>query len=450
MDTNGPSSPSASGDNKSMSNWWRLLGVVFGFVFFLFATDSFEIKTTEHGELENGDVTVKVTPPLSDNTMNGPPDNSNISPPSPAENNNPPSPDTSSSGESGSSPASSSVPSITKHQYTRRAQPYPEDLEAQLKEKWGEWTFDKPRTTDLTDLYLKYPHRDVPYDEFPASAWQKDTEYLAEFLKQGQLLVNRTMRAIMEEYGVDSMEMWELTHYDLTVDTPPARKRSDSVLVNGGWTTDRSWRGLKKRLLHAIVTESPFVFAMGGHSSSAGHGNHFIQSYTSQVQWILEAVFARLGVKHTARNFGNGGLGTAHNGLAASSIYGPDLDILMWDSGMTEKELTAPDMMGRQAVLGGVKVPLIYNMDPNILRAYEKVGIDVAYKGTGSVGIPTKEVVQDVEAAPWATKNLRCSGEANEECKKLEYNGTCWIERDDVPLDRIATQQSVPGGRASW
>lgn len=37
--------------------------------------------------------------------------------------------------------------------------------------------------------------------------------------------------------------------------------------------------------------------------------NHFIQSYTLQIQWILEAVFARLGVKHEARNFGNGGMG---------------------------------------------------------------------------------------------------------------------------------------------
>ena len=40
---------------------------------------------------------------------------------------------------------------------------------------------------------------------------------------------------------------------------------------------------------------------------------HFTQSYTLQVQWILEAVFARLGVKHQARNFGNGGMSTEHN-----------------------------------------------------------------------------------------------------------------------------------------
>ena len=56
------------------------------------------------------------------------------------------------------------------------------------------------------------------------------------------------------------------------------------------------------------------------------------QSYTLQVQKIVEPVFARLGVKHESRNFGNGGLGTLHNGMAAGSIYGPDVDLIMWDS----------------------------------------------------------------------------------------------------------------------
>jgi hypothetical protein len=50
----------------------------------------------------------------------------------------------------------------------------------------------------------------------------------------------------------------------------------------------------------------------------------------------MEPIFARLGVRHESRNFGNGGMGTAHNGIAAGSIYGPDVSLLMWDSGMTE------------------------------------------------------------------------------------------------------------------
>ena len=86
--------------------------------------------------------------------------------------------------------------------------------------------------------------------------------------------------------------------------------RHDSVGNQGGWSTRKSLEGLKRRLIHAIMTEDTFVFALGGHSAAAGHGNMFLQSYTAQVQWILEAVFARLGVRHVAHNFANGGLGT--------------------------------------------------------------------------------------------------------------------------------------------
>jgi hypothetical protein len=73
---------------------------------------------------------------------------------------------------------------------------------------------------------------------------------------------------------------------------------------------------------------------MGGHSSAAGHGNSFPQSYTPQIQRVLEPLLARMGVFHISRNIGMGGLGTLHNALAAQSIYGGDSDILIWDSSM--------------------------------------------------------------------------------------------------------------------
>eukprot|EP00980_Cylindrotheca_fusiformis_P008143 scaffold1727_cov133-Cylindrotheca_fusiformis.AAC.46 len=39
--------------------------------------------------------------------------------------------------------------------------------------------------------------------------------------------------------------------------------------------------------------------------------NHSTQSYLLQVQWMMEVVFARLGVRHEATHFGNGGLAMA-------------------------------------------------------------------------------------------------------------------------------------------
>ena len=180
------------------------------------------------------------------------------------------------------------------------------------------------------------------------------------------------------------------------------------------------------------------------------HRNHFSQSYTLQVQWILEAVFARLGVKHQARNFGNGGLGTIHNALGAGSVYGPDVDMLMWDSSMTEGDLKDIDVFGRQAILGGLKVPVLWNLKPDILKIYHiKAEIDVGHTGSGKVGIPKQESVADIEKAPWAAKYLFCGGEIQSSiCRPNEYNGTCWIERPDYTP---ATKQNPePGGRAGW
>ena len=52
----------------------------------------------------------------------------------------------------------------------------------------------------------------------------------------------------------------------------------------------------------------------------------------------MEPIFARLDVRHESRILANGGMGTLQNALAAGSIYGPDVDILMCDSAMTENK----------------------------------------------------------------------------------------------------------------
>ena len=52
-----------------------------------------------------------------------------------------------------------------------------------------------------------------------------------------------------------------------------------------------------------------------------------------QFHKIMYTVFARLGVKLITRNVGMGGLGTMQAGMGSGSIYGDEIDILMWDSG---------------------------------------------------------------------------------------------------------------------
>ena len=105
-----------------------------------------------------------------------------------------------------------------------------------------------------------------------------------------------------------------------------------------------------------------------------------------------------MGVRHVSKNFANGGLGTLQHGLAASSVYGPSIDMLIWDSGMsilqktrkthlaqsqyvtigsnlflrtsttamTENDHRDLDVFARQAIIGGQKVPVLWGLMGNV------------------------------------------------------------------------------------
>eukprot|EP00957_Ditylum_brightwellii_P182403 13895085-Ditylum_brightwellii.AAC.1 len=125
------------------------------------------------------------------------------------------------------------------------------------------------------------------------------------------------------------------------------------LLEGGGWTTKKSFEGLVRRLLHAMMTNDTFTVVLGGHSAAAGHGNHFHQSYMMQFHKVLEPIFNRLGVKLITRNIAQGGLGTLQGALGSGSIYGNEVDVIVWDSSMTEKNAAHIDLFERQAILGG-------------------------------------------------------------------------------------------------
>jgi hypothetical protein len=208
-----------------------------------------------------------------------------------------------------------------RHTYQRRGQPMSDQARKEMIEKWGQWTLIDNKERPSTDYYVAYPNRDIPRSAFPPNAWQVDTEYLSKFLPEAIKLVDRALEAILAEYGKtegsfkERAEMFELEMFDTLekagnyIITKP-EWRKDETGERGGWSTYKSLKGLQRRLLHAVMTEDTFVFALGGHSAAAGHGNLFVQSYSVQVQWILEAIFARLRVRHQSKNFANGGLGT--------------------------------------------------------------------------------------------------------------------------------------------
>jgi hypothetical protein len=163
-------------------------------------------------------------------------------------------------------------PSYYSDKYIRRASTgMTMDDKIALVTKWKAWTLvdEKRSMRPGNEFYNQYPNRDVPWTQFPDSAWQKDTEYLPQFLNEGLLLVERAMEAILTEYGYgsdrDNRPFEE--RIALLGLSPP---RGKSLPEAGGYAVGNSFDGLVRRILHAIVTEDSFIFAMSGHSAAAG------------------------------------------------------------------------------------------------------------------------------------------------------------------------------------
>jgi hypothetical protein len=405
----------------------------------------------------------------------------------------------------------------------------------ELSRTWGAWTCTNRRSSIASsssssslssslDFYSQFENRDVPLDQFPSTSWQRNGTYVTEFLQQAIALVNRTMEAILVEYGkaarfgegegndewntklrwaMFDLDRFENDYFTTTTTTGSPPNIYDKS--HGGWTTQRTWiDGLQRRLWHAILTEDSFVVVVGGHSAAVGRGNQFLQSYALQVQRLLEPVLARLGVAMEARNMAQGGLGTVQSALASKSIYGPDVDLLVWDSGMTEPNGAHVDLFARQGLLRPTssslissssvddnddttktkeknakkkqyhfKVPILWNLQPwaILTELHDQAFVDVGGMFSGSRGVGRATTLEDIDQMPYAMRYMKCEPALdNAYCKAMEYNSTCWIQPsvsnsnsnnnnsstsgtrmsdNDIPIPPTL-QRDYPGGRAKW
>lgn len=285
--------------------------------------------------------------------------------------------------------------------------------------------------------------------------------YVNHFLDAASNLLYRAVQAIYTEYGlvdpnlvkteeekVKLEKMFHLQMVDLeNGEVPPDAKQNHK----GGWTTKKSFEGLVRRLLHAMMTGDTFTVVMAGHSSAAGHGNHFKQSYMMAFHHMMKPIFDRLGVTLITRNIAYGGLGTLQSGLGAQSIFGDDIDMIIWDSGMTEKEKRAIDLLYRQTILGSKRVPFLWGDNVEVLKMlHHEIGADVGQFGSGMSGVIETIDENQVKDLPWAIQFLKCEEQSKALCQNNEnrYRTQCWIDRDDVVPS--TKQDKVVSGRAGW
>ena len=327
--------PSAASSSSGCSRIWLVAGTIVGFWVL-----AYRVSLSKEQQYIDSSSPPTPTPPVASpattpSGINSPPTAADTTPPAPA-------------------PTPKTPPKKKQLLYSKMATivPDPEHLpldEATLQktaDQWGSWHFwdGEEASRPASDYCAAYENRDIPGDEFPDDAWQCDAVYVNHLLDDAEQLIARTMEAIWTEYGwgkpqtpeglSERLKLFHWTKLNLAeAEGPPPQYSKRGNQGGGGWTTERSQAGLVRRILHACMTNDKFTVVLGGHSAAAGHGNHFRQSYLMQFHRIVAPVFARLGVQLVTRNLSQGGLGTIQNALGMGSLYGDEIDLLLWDSG---------------------------------------------------------------------------------------------------------------------
>ena len=404
-----------------------------------------------------------------------------------------------------------------------------------LKQIYGSWTFfdggaeDRPKVPYMTIENAGNPYLDLPEDKFPEESWQTDAVYANHFLDASEKLVKRGQQAIFtsfhgyglsnvhtvknankrdddtttaaDDYTVEyTMEdadarsslrrtMFHIEEIDL--DTVKSVTELQSIAPSwdkqGGWTTQRSFDGLERRITHAIMTESNFTVVITGSWQSMGYGGcHSWQSMGGVFESLLTGVFEKMGVKLVVRAIGlppledvslddqmkilNGGKSTLLHTLGWSSIYGSDVDMVIWDDyspihnndeGDSTHELDELskqlfDLFARQALLSGTtNLPFIWGGDFEVLRnLHQYADADVGQLGNGLMGVEETTSLKVASTLPWAAQYVNCPGNMQTTCSKDEYQfeSKCWVERSDVAppttqLDHIPILPTAVGWR---
>jgi hypothetical protein len=106
-------------------------------------------------------------------------------------------------------------------------------------------------------------------------------------------------------------------------------------------------------------TFSKYVWATGGHSAAAGHGNLYNESYTAYMERDLKDIFGSIGIDFEARNYAMGGTGSAAEiAMCWEQVYGRDVDFFSWDFGMLGKNKVSMQLDGKRMMTVAKKTSL--------------------------------------------------------------------------------------------
>lgn len=227
--------------------------------------------------------------------------------------------------------------------------------------------------------------------------------------------------------------------------------------------SEKSTEGLKRKLMMKVLemqinvlkhkkgscvcqgkanatTFAKYVWATGGHSAAAAHGNLFNETYTALLGRDARVVFDAIGIEFEDRSYAMGGTASAWEvSMCWEQIFGRDVDFFTWDYGMTDGH--NPERMLHFGYRGGLSHgnPAFlamrigegyHNGREEALDTLLQAGMAV-FLGTEASFAKRNEGVPDsagltraaIDALPYLVRNLRC-GEQIESGDPF-----CWEEK---------------------
>eukprot|EP00536_Pseudo-nitzschia_multiseries_P002555 jgi/Psemu1/183824/e_gw1.34.121.1 len=198
-----------------------------------------------------------------------------------------------------------------------------------------------------------------------------------------------------------------------------------------------------------------YVWATGGHSAAAAHGNLYDESYTAFLEKDLRDVFESIGIDFEGRNYAMGGTGSAAEiSMCWTQIFGTDVDFFSWDYGMTDagepfrlmhyayRGAISP---GRPAFMGiRVRVSADKGEQDNMMEKLEEDGMSIFMEDDDlfhkmRLGVPDTFglTTDEINAMPEYVRNFQCNGmfEKGEPfCETEKYSGEmCENRRGKAP-----------------
>lgn len=235
------------------------------------------------------------------------------------------------------------------------------------------------------------------------------------------------MEKLAEDYGQENVKPL----FETIIDGTPqsiARKVFEASPLS--W--DRMKRKVAMKLLTAQVNQEPqsFVWATGGHSASAGHGNLFNQSYTAILDVAGTPIFDAVGLKFTAKRhaMGSTSCGMEIN-CCIKEVFGLDTDVLSWDYGMTtgwDKSKTEL-YFHRAALLPNRPALVTFFIDDSkdVLLSMESLGLAVFSINAESVELAVPNTAgktqEEIDLMPPHIRYFRCD-------KGIEIQDPCDFE----------------------